>query len=246
MRQFGLIGYPLSHSFSKKYFTEKFEKEGLNNCVYENYPMASVDELTVLLKNNPSLEGINITIPYKEQVISFLSGQSAVVKEIQACNCIKIENGQLLGYNTDVTGFELSLTPKLGTGHRQALVLGTGGAARAVEYVLSKLGIPFSYVSRKASAQNLSYEAVTPELLASHTLIINTTPLGMYPNTMECPPIPYHALGSHHYLFDLVYNPAKTLFLQKGEEQGAVTENGQDMLWIQAEESWKIWNGLTA
>ncbi|MEP6746370.1 MAG: shikimate dehydrogenase [Bacteroidota bacterium] len=245
MRQFGLIGYPLSHSFSKKYFTEKFEKEGLIDCAYENYSIAAVDELTALLNKNPLLEGINVTIPYKEKVLSFLSEESAVVKEIKACNCIKIQDGRLIGYNTDVTGFELSLTPKLGTGHKRALILGTGGAAKAVGYALSKLGIQYSYVSRKATAQNLSYTDVTPGLLAIYTLIINTTPLGMYPNTKECPPIPYHALTSHHYLFDLVYNPEKTMFLQKGEKQGAVIKNGQDMLIIQAEESWKVWNSTT-
>jgi shikimate dehydrogenase len=245
MRLFGLIGYPLSHSFSKKYFTGKFEKEGLSDSVYENYSIASVDELPELLKNNPLLEGINVTIPYKEQVLSFLSEESAVVKEIKACNCIKIEAGRLIGYNTDVTGFELSLTPKLGTGHKRALILGTGGAAKAVEYVLSKRGIRYSYVSRKASARNLSYEDVTPELLASHTLIINTTPLGMYPNVEAFPPIPYQSITGHHYLFDLVYNPEKTMFLQKGEEQGAIIKNGQEMLVIQAEESWKIWNSST-
>ncbi len=246
MRQFGLIGYPLSHSFSKKYFTEKFEKEGLDDCVYENYPIASVDELPGLLKNNPLLEGINVTIPYKEKVLSFLSSQSEVVKNIKACNCIKIEDGELIGYNTDVTGFELSLAPKLGTNHKRALILGTGGAAKAVEYVLSKWGIQYSYVSRRASPHNLSYEDVTPALLKEYTLIINTTPLGMYPNVSEFPPIPYQSLNSQHYLFDLVYNPEKTMFLQKGEQQGAVTKNGQDMLLIQAEESWKIWNGIKA
>ncbi len=246
MRQFGLIGYPLSHSFSKKYFTEKFEKEGLKACAYENYPIASVNELPALLKSNPLLEGINVTIPYKEEVLSFLSLQSEVVQEIKACNCIKIKNGKLVGYNTDVTGFELSLAPKLGNWHKQALVLGTGGAAKAVAFVLSKLGIHYRYVSRKNTGNHLSYEAITPELLAGYTLIINTTPLGMYPNTGEFPPLPYQALNDKHYLFDLVYNPGKTMFLQKGEEQGATIKNGQDMLLIQAEESWKIWNGLTA
>jgi shikimate dehydrogenase len=246
MRQFGLIGYPLSHSFSKKYFTEKFEKEGLHDCVYSNYSIASIDELTALLKNNPLLEGINVTIPYKELVLPFLAQQSPVVKEIKACNCIKIENGQLTGYNTDVTGFELSLLSKLGNNHKHALILGTGGAAKAVEYVLSKLGIHYSYVSRKASPGTLSYETVTPGLLAGHTLIINTTPLGMYPNADEFPPIPYQALTGKHYLFDLVYNPEKTMFLKMGEARGAVIKNGQDMLLIQAAESWKIWNRVNA
>jgi shikimate dehydrogenase len=242
MRHFGLIGYPLSHSFSKKYFTEKFAKEGWNDCLYENHAIATVDALPGLLKDNPLLEGINVTIPYKEQVIPFLFHQSEVVKAIQACNCIQIQNGKLTGYNTDVTGFELSLAPGLNNTHRQALILGTGGAAKAVEYVFSKMGIQYRYVSRKNSPGSLSYDDITPALLASFTLIINTTPLGMYPHTAECPPIPYQALGSRHYLFDLVYNPEKTLFLQKGEAQGATVKNGQDMLVIQAEESWHIWN----
>ncbi|MEO5592847.1 MAG: shikimate dehydrogenase [Chitinophagaceae bacterium] len=244
MRQFGLIGYPLSHSFSKKYFTEKFETEGLTGCRYDNHSMASITKLPGLIKNNPLLEGLNVTIPYKEQVISFLSAASPVVSEIKACNCIRIENGRLVGYNTDVTGFEISLKAGLSPRHQQALILGTGGAAKAVEYVLKKQGIHYRYVSRNPLPGNLSYADVTPDLLANYTLIINTTPLGMYPNVHELPPIPYEALGSNHYLFDLVYNPAKTLFLQKGEEQGAVIKNGEDMLLIQAEESWKIWNAI--
>ncbi len=242
MRQFGLIGYPLSHSFSKKYFTTKFEKDGYPGCHYENYPITSIDALPALLADTPQLEGINVTIPYKEKVIPFLSGATAVVADIKACNCIQVKDGQLYGHNTDVTGFELSLKERLGAHHRQALILGTGGAAKAVEFVLKKLGIQYRYVSRKAGNDSLTYEAVTPELLAAHTLVINTTPLGMYPSTETLPPLPYKALGSQHYLFDLVYNPPSTLFLQLGEAQGAVTKNGQDMLVIQAEESWKIWN----
>jgi len=244
VRQFGLIGYPLSQSFSKRYCTEKFEKEGLNNCVYENFPLGSISELPAMLANNPSLEGFNITIPYKEQVVPFLAEQSAVVRETGACNCVKIKGGRLTGYNTDVTGFELSLKEKLAAHHKRALILGTGGAAKAVEYVLQHLGISYQYVSRKASARTISYAALTPALLETHTLIINTTPLGMYPNVDELPPLPYEALGNNHYLFDLVYNPAKTLFLLRGEERGSVIKNGQDMLLIQAEESWKIWNDV--
>jgi len=242
MRQFGLIGYPLSHSFSKKYFTDKFEKEGWGNCSYDNYSLASISELPEMLKRNPSLEGFNITIPYKEQVIPFLSSASEVVQQVKACNCIKIEEGRLVGFNTDVTGFELSLKEKLSAHHQQALILGTGGAAKAVEFVLKKMGIHYRYVSRNPVAGNLSYEDITPALLAAYPLIINTTPLGMYPNVQAFPPLPYQSLGSNHYLFDLVYNPSKTVFLQKGEEQGAVIKNGQDMLVIQAEESWHIWN----
>ncbi len=242
MRQFGLIGYPLSHSFSKKYFTEKFATAGMADCSYENYPMAAISDLPALFSARPALEGINITIPYKEQVIPFLSAQSDVVKQIQACNCIKIQDGQLKGYNTDVTGFEQSLLPLLQRHHQQALVLGTGGAAKAVQYVLLKLGIGFRSVSRTRTTGHLTYDDVTAALLSAHTLLINTTPLGMYPATDTCPPLPYAAITAGHYLFDLVYNPAKTLFLQKGEARGAVVKNGSDMLQIQAEESWKIWN----
>lgn len=242
MRQFGLIGYPLSHSFSKKYFTEKFEKEGWTGCSYENFPITSIDALPAMLQGNPLLEGINITIPYKEQVIPFLSGATEVVNEIKACNCIQVRDGKLYGHNTDVTGFEVSLKERLEPHHRNALILGTGGAAKAVAFVLKKIGLQYRYVSRKAGNENLAYESVTPDTLAAHTLVINTTPLGMYPNIDALPPLPYQALGSRHYLFDLVYNPSKTLFLQKGEARGAVIKNGQDMLVIQAEESWKIWN----
>ena len=245
MRQFGLIGYPLSHSFSKKYFTEKFEKEGWTDCAYENFPLSAIDQLPALLKEYPQLEGINVTIPYKEQVITFLSKQSPVVDKIKACNCIKIQGKELAGHNTDVTGFELSLLPRLATHHKHALILGTGGAAKAVEYVLLKLGIASKYVSRRASPGTLNYESIDDELMQSHTLIINTTPLGMYPDTKSCPPIPYSLISSRHYLFDLVYNPAKTLFLENGERYGATISNGSDMLQIQAEESWNIWNDAT-
>ncbi|MEO6314289.1 MAG: shikimate dehydrogenase [Chitinophagaceae bacterium] len=246
MRQFGLIGYPLSHSFSKKFFAEKFAAEKLDNCAYDNYPIAEIGDITSLVKGTPFLEGLNVTIPYKEQVIPFLSDQSAVVKETGACNCIKIEDGKLYGHNTDVTGFELSLITHLAPHHSQALILGTGGAAKAVEYVLRKLGIHYRYVSRNPTPGNLSYAAVTPGIMTDYTLIINTTPLGMYPDTDSLPLLPYESLSTRHYLFDLVYNPATTRFLSKGEQQGAVIKNGAGMLLIQAEESWKIWNGLTA
>ncbi|NII28332.1 shikimate dehydrogenase [Pseudoflavitalea sp. X16] len=243
MRQFGLIGYPLSHSFSQKFFMDKFREEHIADCVYQNFPLENIDGLRSVLEQNPNLAGLNVTIPYKEKVIPFLHDQDDVVKKIGACNCIKITGGLLHGYNTDVTGFEQSLRPLLESHHRKALVLGTGGAAKAIHYVLEKLGIIFREVSRNPfSGRQISYEQVTPELLQQYTLIVNTTPLGMYPKTEECPPLPYTALTPQHYLFDLVYNPAKTLFLQKGEEQGAVIKNGADMLVIQAEESWRIWN----
>ncbi len=245
MRQFGLIGYPLSHSFSKKYFSDKFAKDDLQHCSYENYPIPSITELPALIANHSSLEGLNITIPYKEQVIPYLSQQSTVVQEIGACNCIKIQNGRLMGYNTDVIGFERSMTSRLAPHHKNALILGTGGAAKAVEYVLRKLSLQYRYVSRTPSPAALAYEAITPAVLADYTLIINTTPLGMFPNIQQMPPLPYYALGAGHYLYDLVYNPEKTLFLQMGEQQGAVIKNGQDMLLIQADESWKIWNDIS-
>ncbi|HEY4151672.1 MAG TPA: shikimate dehydrogenase [Chitinophagaceae bacterium] len=242
MRQFGLIGYPLSHSFSQKFFTDKFEKEGLKDCRYEAYSIPAIAELPALLKKHPSLEGLNVTIPYKEQVIRYLSEQSPVVQEVGACNCIRIKEGKLVGYNTDVIGFEQSLSKHLQPHHKKALILGTGGAGKAVEYVLKKRGIRYRYVSRKPSVNHFSYEQVTPAILAEYTLIINTTPLGMYPNVTQAPPFPYNALTAKHYLFDAIYNPAKTLFLQRGEQHGAAIQNGLDMLIIQAEESWKIWN----
>ncbi|HEY6503141.1 MAG TPA: shikimate dehydrogenase [Chitinophagaceae bacterium] len=242
MRLFGLIGYPLSHSFSKKYFSEKFEKEGIKDCRYELFSIDSIDGLKKILDQHHDLSGLNITIPYKEQVLSFLNEADDIVKGIKACNCIRIKNGKLKGYNTDVTGFERSLKEKLKPHHTKALVLGTGGAAKAVEFVMRKFGIDYKNVSRKPSVNNYSYEQLTPAVIASHPLIINTTPLGMHPAINEAPPIPFEALTTAHYLFDLVYNPERSLFLQKGEEKGAVIQNGYDMLVIQAEESWRIWN----
>ncbi len=242
MKLYGLIGFPLSHSFSKKFFTEKFEKERLNNCAYENYPLTEIGELKKLLAM-PGLQGINITIPYKEQVIPFLHYSSEIVKKINACNCIKIAEGKLYGHNTDIIGFENSLTGKINPAiHQKALVLGTGGSSKAVKYTLTKMGINFLTISRKPSAGSLSYEQVTKEIIHSHKLIINTTPLGMFPNVVEAPPLPYQFITSDHFLYDLIYNPEKTLFLKKGEEQGAQIKNGLEMLVLQAEESWRIWN----
>ncbi|MEO5562415.1 MAG: shikimate dehydrogenase [Chitinophagaceae bacterium] len=241
MRLFGLIGYPLSHSFSKKFFTEKFEKEKLPDCRYELFPIPSIDDLKKIIET-PDLCGFNITIPYKEQVLSFLHEKDKAVEKIKACNCVVIKNGKLKGYNTDITGFEISLQQQLKPHHKKALILGTGGAAKAVEYVLEKHGITYKYVSRKPSSRSYSYEQLTPAIISEYTLIINTTPLGMYPSVTEAPPIPYESLTPNHYLFDLVYNPEKTLFLKKGEDKGAAIKNGHEMLIIQAEESWKIWN----
>ena len=242
MKVYGLIGYPLTHSFSKKYFTEKFEHLRLTEYKYENFSIASVKEVKQILADNPAILGLNVTIPHKESVISLLTEKSEVVKKIGACNCIKITGNKRAGYNTDVVGFEQTLLSKLKPHHKKALILGTGGAAKAVEFVLDKLAIAFKYVSRKPSVNHLSYEQVTPAIVKDYTLIINATPLGMYPNIVQAPQIPYDALTSRHFLYDLIYNPAKTLFLQKGEQKGADILNGSEMLVIQAEESWKIWN----
>ncbi|HMH33598.1 MAG TPA: shikimate dehydrogenase [Puia sp.] len=241
MKRYGLIGYPLSHSFSQKYFSEKFRKEGITDCIYENFPIPSITELDQVIHENQDLKGLNVTIPYKQQVISFLDDSSEL--PLNACNCIKIEAGKKIGYNTDAIGFGISLQSHLESWHTHALVLGKGGASEAVQYVLGRLGISCTLVGRRVGlGDGLTYQDLTAEIIRENLLIINTTPLGMYPKIDECPAIPYPFLTSRHYLFDLVYNPAKTLFLQKGEEHGTIIKNGSDMLVIQAEESWRIWN----
>lgn len=242
MRRFGLLGYPLSHSFSQKYFTEKFAQLGLSDCVYENFSLPTIEQLSLVLQEKKDLRGFNITIPYKKQVLSFLDEVSPVVAAIGACNCVQIKAGKLTGHNTDVVGFEQSLKPFLQPHHTRALVLGTGGASAAVEYVLRKLGISVQYVSRVASGNSIAYEQVDENMLTTHHLLINTTPLGMYPNVTECPDLPYHFLSSQHHLYDLIYNPAETKFLTNGKTRGASIQNGQEMLILQAEESWRIWN----
>ena len=241
MRRFGLIGYPLTHSFSQKYFTQKFAELGLTEAVYENFSLQNIDELAAVLQK-PDLCGLNVTIPYKKGVLPFLTGASDVVNTIGACNCILLSGTDVTGYNTDVVGFELSLLPFLQPHHTKALILGTGGASAAVEYVLAKLGIPFLHVSRRSGNDIISYEEVSEEIIASHHLIINTTPLGMYPDTDIFPAIPYQYITPQHHLYDLIYNPVETKFLEKGKLQGATIQNGQEMLLLQAEESWRIWN----
>ncbi len=252
MRQFGLIGYPLSHSFSQGFFSEKFLHENIKDAHYANFPIASISEFNALWRQDPALEGLNVTIPYKKEVIPFIQYPSSVVQKINACNCIRKFNNELYGYNTDVIGFEKSLLPLLKPHHTQALILGTGGAAAAVEYVLQKLSIAYQLVSRtkkeKASIFNASvihYSELNADIIHEHTLLINTSPIGMYPNVDESPAIAYDGIGADHYLYDLVYNPAETLFLSKGKEKGAAIKNGLDMLHIQAEESWLIWNAST-
>ena len=242
MRRFGLIGKTLSHSFSKNYFTQKFAREHIENCRYDLFELPAIEDLPALLHTHPDLEGLNVTIPYKQEVIPYLDETSEVVQEIGACNCLKITGGKLVGFNTDVVGFKNSLEPYLLPIHNKALILGTGGAAKAVQYALKQLQIEYKLVSRRKTSDGLGYEDIGEEILDQYPLIINTTPLGTYPNVDEAPPIPYTYLSPRHLLFDLVYNPAKTKFLQNGEALGARIANGHEMLVLQAEESWRIWN----
>ena len=242
MRRFGLIGKTLKHSFSQNYFTQKFASEGIADCSYENFELSSASEFPSLIDNNPDIEGLNITIPYKEEVLLFLHKKNKIVAQIGACNCIKIVDGELFGYNTDAIAFQRSLEKKIQSHHQCALVLGSGGASKAVQFALKEMGIDFLIVSRNKKTNQLGYEDVGEEVIHDHQVIINTTPLGMYPNIDQDPPIPYDAITSKHLLFDLTYNPEKTKFLQQGEARGAQIMNGYEMLVSQAEESWRIWN----
>ncbi len=242
MRQFGLIGFPLSHSFSKGYFANYFSTENITDAQYENYPIETIDAFLDLWKNNPNLKGLNVTIPYKKAVIPFLQNPSTVVETIQACNCIRLYEGAFYGYNTDVIGFEQSLLPFLKPHHQKALIFGTGGAAAAVEWVLQKMGIAYQLVSRKPAPGVLSYDSLDAGVIAAHSLLINTSPVGMYPQVEEAPSLPYEAITSKHHLYDLIYNPAETKFLTLGARQGATIQNGLEMLHIQANASWDLWN----
>lgn len=258
MKKYGLIGFPLTHSFSKKYFSEKFLNEGLDNYQYELYPLQSLSDLTDLIKGIPDLCGLNVTVPHKIGVMFYLDKVDPAAEKIDAVNCIKIVNHQpveaffsgelssmnvrLEGYNTDAYAFEQSLKPLLKKHHQKALILGTGGASRAVAYVLEKLGIDYQLVSRKNSRKQLTYKKLSADIINEHLLIINTTPVGTSPNIEECPEIPYEFMGAKHLLYDLVYNPAETEFLKRGKAQGAAIKNGLEMLHLQAEKSWEIWN----
>lgn len=242
MKLYGLIGRPLKHSFSKKYFTEKFNREGIPDCQYENFELETINQLATVLKTYTDLCGLNVTIPYKKEVIPFLHTKNNIVEAVGACNCIKIVDGQLYGFNTDVIGFQKSLQPFLKPHHLKALVLGTGGSAGAVQYALQELNIAYKLVSRQPAANVLTYNELTEALLKDYTVIINTTPVGMFPNLDAAPELPYQFITPDHLLFDLIYNPEKTVFLQKGEARGATTSNGYEMLLLQAEESWVIWN----
>ena len=249
MKKFGLIGYPLGHSFSEKYFTEKFKNLGLTDHSYKLFPIETVaNGFLKLLEENPLLCGINVTIPHKIEVMSFLNEIDEAAKAIGAVNCIKITSTadnqkHLKGYNTDAYGFEMSLSPLLESHHKKALILGNGGAAKAVRYVLEKLGIPYKYVSRNPGPDMLSYADLNKEIIDNYNIIINTSPVGTYPNVTEKPDLPYEFISDRHLFYDLIYNPAETVFLAKGREKGAKTKNGYEMLELQAEKSWEIWNG---
>ena len=244
MRRFGLIGFPLGHSFSKKYFTEKFLLEGID-ARYDLYELKSLDEFTEL-KVSENLCGLNVTIPYKQQIIPFLDEMDETAAEIGAVNVIKfIRDGndlKLKGYNSDAIGFLQSIRPYLKPHHNKALILGTGGASRAFDYTLRKLGIETTFVSRTPAEGQLSYSDLSETVLNEYPIILNATPVGTFPDVERCPDIPYQYLTSRHLLFDAVYNPAETLFLQKGKAQGTTVLNGEGMLTGQAEAAWKIWN----
>ncbi|MES2448048.1 MAG: shikimate dehydrogenase [Bacteroidota bacterium] len=246
MRTFGLIGFPLSHSFSKKFFSEKFENEQIADCKYELYPIVHADEIKELIANNSSLCGLNVTIPHKVNVLPFLNEVDAAAAEIGAVNCIAInqtvETPFLKGYNTDAYGFAESLKPLLESHHKKALIFGDGGAAKAVKYVLTQLRISYLSVVRNPAPDAILYSAVTAEILKDYTLLINTTPLGMLPNLDSYPVIPYQHIGEQHLAYDLVYNPEETAFLTKVKAQGGKIKNGLEMLYLQAERSWEIWN----
>ena len=244
MNLFGLIGYPLGHSFSKKYFTQKFETEGLEDCFFELFPIEQIESFPQLVASHSALKGLAVTIPYKVAVIPYLGQLSVEAAEIGAVNCIEFLPGELKGHNTDVVGFERSFIPLLQPHHTKALVLGTGGASKAVQYVLNKLGIGFLLVSRNAGENTILYSHINEAVLQQYTIIINCSPVGMSPNEQEAPQLPYQFVGPPHYFYDMVYQPAETIFLQEGKKRGAIIKNGHEMLVLQAEENWKIWNEL--
>ncbi|MCX6311611.1 MAG: shikimate dehydrogenase [Bacteroidetes bacterium] len=249
MRLFGLIGYPLSHSFSEKYFTEKFLRENISDAQYKLFPIDSIEKLPQLVSENPNLVGLSVTIPYKEKVISFLDELDESAKVIGAVNTIKFnfQNStfKTIGYNTDAHGFRKSLKPFLTSAHERALILGTGGASKAVEYVLKQIGVECIFVSREkkniVGKTILTYEELNSYVIDSCKLIVNCSPLGTFPNVNEFPNIPYESISKEHFLYDLIYNPAETEFLKRGKMQGAQIMNGLDMLKMQAEKAWEIW-----
>ncbi len=242
MRHYGLIGFPLGHSFSERYFNGKFNYEGIEGCEYRNFELDTVDLLPELLAANPLLKGLNVTIPYKEQVMPLLDVIDPVAREVGAVNCIAISNNSKLhGYNTDVYGFRKSLTAFIGGDRPRAIILGTGGVSKAVRYVLREMGIDFTVVSRYGSEDAISYDDIDRGTMQTHTLIINTTPLGTHPNIDTAPQLPYQHIDERHCFFDVVYNPPVSKFLRLGAEHGASICNGYEMLVGQAEKSWEIW-----
>lgn len=245
MDKYGLIGYPLGHSFSRNYFNEKFENEGID-AKYINFEIPHIEDLTEILDTTPELKGLNVTIPYKEKVISYLDFISPEATAIGAVNVIKVEHKgndvKLKGYNSDVIGFTRSIEAFLEPCHKKALILGTGGASKAINYGLKSLGLETVYVSRFERPGTIQYEKITPEIIKEYNVIVNCTPVGMYPHTDECPELPYEAMDSHTLLYDLIYNPDETLFMKKGKEQGATVQNGLEMLLLQAFASWDFWH----
>lgn len=246
MQKYGLIGYPLGHSFSRNYFNQKFESEKID-AEYVNFPIADIKEFKNVLKENPDLRGLNVTLPYKTQVMAYLDEIDDDARRIGAVNVIKFSKGlfgklKLKGYNTDITGFKRSIEPLLGAGSTQALILGTGGASKAIFHGLKQLGIEPTFVSRRPAEGILTYAGLTPEIMKRSHVIVNTTPLGMFPNIDACPDIPYECLTPDHLLYDLLYNPDETLFMKKGKERGATVKNGLEMLLLQAFAGWEIWN----
>jgi shikimate dehydrogenase len=242
-RRFGLLGRNISYSFSKGYFTEKFNNEVFTGNSYENFDIADINDFTELVKNNPELKGLNVTIPYKEQVIPFLDKLSKKASLIGAVNTIKFtKKGMLKGYNTDYYGFKKSLEPLLEPHHKKALILGTGGASKGVAFALDELNIPYTFVSREAKENIIDYDLINATTFDNYQIIINCTPVGTSPNITACPSLPYEFFTEKHIAYDLIYNPEETQFLKNAKEHGAVIKNGYDMLIFQAEKAWKIWN----
>lgn len=240
---FGLLGRNINYSFSKGHFTEKFNTENRVGCSYENFDIQDINEFPEMIKINPNLVGLNVTIPYKETVIPFLDELSENATEIGAVNVIKItKEGKLKGYNSDYYGFKKALEPLLQPHHKKALILGTGGASKGVAFALKELNIQYTFVSRKASENAIGYEQIDAATFDDYHVVINSTPLGTSPNTAEFPPIPYQFFTENHIAFDLIYNPAETQFLKKAKEKGSVIKNGLEMLVFQAEKAWEIWN----
>lgn len=245
MDKYGLIGYPLVHSFSIGYFNEKFQSEGID-ATYTNFEIPTIDEFREVIDTNPQLKGLNVTIPYKEKVIGYLDALSPEARAIGAVNVIKVTHkGKrtiLKGYNSDVIGFTQSIEPLLESHHKKALILGTGGASKAIDYGLKSLGLETIKVSRYERTGTIQYENITPEDIREYNVIVNCTPCGMYPHADECPPLPYEVMDEHTLLYDLIYNPNETLFMKKGKAQGAIVKNGLEMLLLQAFASWEFWN----